>query len=428
MNRTYLSGFLALALIFFGLMVLNNGILAISLLLIVYLASGLIFSPPEIQIEINRRIDPHRATPDDRIEIVLRISNKGKHLEEVLIKDKVPAKVKIISGSSSLLTELSENETIEHSYTIQGERGIHYFPGIEISANDHFYLSRKITFINEQGSIFIMPQVPKIKRISIRPRRTHVFSGSIPARIGGPGVEFFGVREYQFGDTLQRINWRASARHPDTLFSNEFLQERVTDVGIILDARKATDIRIPQGSLFEHKIIATAALTDTFIAQGNRVGLLVYGQILDWTFPGYGKIQRERIFQKLARAQTGDSLVFEKLDSIPTRMFPAHSQLVLVSSLTMEDAPLLINMRAQGYQVLVISPDPIKFQQSSLPVNRETALGARLAQIERKLLFNKLRHAGLVVLNWDVSIPFNQAMQVALSRLALWSHHLRGRI
>ena len=27
----------------------------------------------------------------------------------------------------------------------------------------------------------------------------------------------------------------------------------------------------------------------------NRVGLLVYGRFLDWTFPGYGKVQRERI-------------------------------------------------------------------------------------------------------------------------------------
>jgi len=205
------------------------------------------------------------------------------------------------------------------------------------------------------------------------------------------------------------------------------MQERVADVGLILDARQRCDIRTNQGTLFEHQITATAALTESLLKDGNRVGLLVYGQFLDWTFPRYGKVQRERILQVLARAQTGASLVFENLENMPTKMFPTNSQLILFSPLLDEDAPILIKLRARGYQVMIISPDPITFQQSSLPKNRYTELGTRLAQIERKLLFNKLRHSGIVVLNWEVSTPFDQAMQVALGRSSLWSHPFRGR-
>jgi hypothetical protein len=108
-------------------------------------------------------------------------------------------------------------------------------------------------------------------------------------------------------------------------------------------------------------------------------------------------------------------------------MFPTNSQLILFSPLLDEDAPILIKLSARGYQVMIISPDPITFQQSSLPKNRNTELGTRLAQIERKLLFKKLRHSGIVVLNWEVSTPFDQAMQVALGRSSLWSHPFRGR-
>ena len=60
-------------------------------------------------------------------------------------------------------------------------------------------------------------------------------------------MDFFGVREYQPGDSLHAVNWRVSARfsshsgdgrESQALFSNEYEQERVADVGIILDARR----------------------------------------------------------------------------------------------------------------------------------------------------------------------------------------------
>ncbi|MCL7455525.1 MAG: DUF58 domain-containing protein [Anaerolineae bacterium] len=41
-----------------------------------------------------------------------------------------------------------------------------------------------------------------------------------PARAGPAPI--FGVREYQAGDPRRWINWRVSARHPRSLFTNEF--------------------------------------------------------------------------------------------------------------------------------------------------------------------------------------------------------------
>lgn len=428
MKRTLLIGILIYSLILIGMADFNHVLLALAMLLIVYLGAGLIFSPEPIQLQTKREISPERVSPGSLVDIKLTIKNKGSHLEELLLEDKLPPQLEVVTGVTSLLTEIGENEKVEISYQVRGNRGIYYFEGVQATANDRFDLFRRSNLTPAQGSIFIMPQISKIRRVAIRPRQTRVYSGSVPARLGGPGVEFFGVREYRSGDSLQRINWRASARHAEALFSNEFVQERVTDVGLILDARERSDIRTPGGTLFEYQITATAALTDTLINDGNRVGLLVYGNFLDWTYPRYGKVQRERIFQALARAQTGDSLVFEKLENLPAQMFPSHSQLILFSPLLDDDVPILIKLRARGYQVMVISPNPIDFQRRSMPIIRETELGARLANIERKLLFNELRQAGIIVLDWDVSVPFGQAMQSALSRLWMWSHPFLGRL
>jgi uncharacterized protein (DUF58 family) len=142
----------------------------------------------------------------------------------------------------------------------------------------------------------------------------------------------------------------------------------------------------------------------------------VYGSYLSWTFPGYGKIQREKILQALARAVPGASTVFEGLQHLSSRMFPAESQIVLVSSLVYDDLNILIQMRARGYQVLVVSPDPIKFEFGLLPASKDVQLAARVIRIERDLLIRRLERAGVQVIEWDVTLPFDQAVGPALKR------------
>jgi len=143
----------------------------------------------------------------------------------------------------------------------------------------------------------------------------------------------------------------------DILYANEFQQERAADVGIILDGRTRTNEFAHGHSLFEHSVQAAAALTDALLSQGNRVGLLVYAAFLRWAIPGYGKIQREKILFALAHARAGGSDVFADLEHLPTRLFPPESQIILVSPLHDDDVKPLVQLRARGYQVLVISPN-----------------------------------------------------------------------
>jgi hypothetical protein len=121
-------------------------------------------------------------------------------------------------------------------------------------------------------------------------------------------------------------------------------------------------------------------------------------------------------------------MIFDGLDYLPTRVFPAHSQLILVSPLQNEDLHILASLRARGYSTLVISPDAVAFEAEALAKARSDQLGARLAHLERRLLLERLWHAGVQVINWDVSVPFDRAMHAQLSRLQPWTHLLGARI
>ncbi|NLG74522.1 MAG: DUF58 domain-containing protein [Chloroflexi bacterium] len=416
MNRVLLLGLLIYSLLLLGLLTVNGGPIVLLVPLLLYVMAGIYFAPGRLQLEASREIEPERAYPGDPVRVKVTITNRGSAVEDLLLEDPLPPGLEWINGDYRLLCSLASGQSVELEYSVRGDRGLYRFENTRAVAQDFFSIFRREASIPSPAQFLVLPYTPLIKKVAIRPRETRVYSGTIPAREGGTGVDFFGVRAYAPGDSVRHINWRVSARYPERLFINEYEQERVGDVGIVLDARRRSNIETPAGSLFEHQVAAAAAISQALLRDGNRVSLLIYGQFLDRTYPGYGKIQRERILQALTRARPGDSLVFDRLENLPTRLLPIRSQIILISPLLNEDLPVLIQLRVRGYQLMVVSPDPIAFSESAYPQSQTISLAVRLARMERSLLFANLQHAGVRVLNWDVSIPFEQAMHQVLAR------------
>jgi uncharacterized protein (DUF58 family) len=395
----------------FGLVSVHGELLGLALPFVIYLLVGLWRAPEKLQLDVERRLSQERVAPDQEVDVTVTITNRGGVLEELLLEDVIPPALTVRDGSHRRLLSLKKGGSYTWTYTVSGPRGAHQFERIKAEASDHFRVRRSRLEVPVRSELFVLPALARLRYVTIRPRRTRVYAGTIPARLGGPGVEFFGLRKYQPGDAMRWINWRASARHRGTIYSNEFQQERVSDVGIVLDGRAKANLFRGGDALFEHSVMATAALADAFLSQGNRVSLLNYGLYLRWTLPGYGKFQRERLMQALANAELGGSAVFEGLDHIPTQLFPSHSQIVVVSPLVADDLDVLVRMRARGYQVMVISPDPVSFELVYLPDTPDVRLAGRVLRMERNLLLKNLQRAGVQVLDWNVSEPFDQVIK-----------------
>lgn len=438
MRRLLLLSGLIYALLLLGLGTTSGAALALAIPLTIYLAAALLYGPEELRLTTSRALSIDRVSCGVAVVVRVSITNEGSRLEEVLVEDPVPRPLELVDGEARMLTPLPPGATTVLEYTVRGSRGDLDFQTVRVRASDSLGLFRREATLPAPGHLTILPETLRLRQVAIRPRQTRAYAGPVPARRGGSGVEFFGVREYQMGDPLRWINWRTSARHlpalhsgraePSALFTNEFEQERIADVGLILDARQRTDIRSKGDALFEHSVRVTASLAETFLSDGNRVGLLIYGGFLDWTFPGYGKVQRERILRALAGAETGESLVFESLDYIPTRYFPARSQLVLISPLCEEDPPPLVRLRARGYQLLVVSPDPIAFEAKMLEPQTAVSLATRIARLERTLLIRKLQRAGVQTVDWRVDQPFDLAVHASLSRQPHWFRAVGARL
>lgn len=415
-RRSLLVAALLYILIIVGLGTLNGALLALALPLVVYLGAVFLYQPRFPELAFRRSLSDAYVPLNTEVQVTLTVANTGPDLDEIRIADSVPPGLRVVDGSPDALLTLATGEQHELVYTVTGVRGAYRFQTVGVMVHEHLGLFGRRQRYPVHSRLSILPAVPAMRTIPIRPRRTRGYAGPVPSRQAGSGVEFFGVRTYEPGDPRRWINWRLSARHPTEIFVNDFEQERIADVGLILDARDRTNITIENDSLFEYAVEATAALADMFLSDGNRVGLLVYGRGIERTFPGYGKHQRERILRSLARAKTGNSLVFDSLDYLPTRSFPAKSQIVLISPLCEDDPPVLSRMRARGYEVLVVSPDAVHFEERAVPDDELGATALRLARVERGLWMHQLKRLGIPVINWQVELPLDAVVRAGLRR------------
>lgn len=399
--------------------------------LLVYLAVGYVFAPvvpapPEddsavervpLASEVNLSLTRHLSVPRIRtgqpVELELSLTNTGSAFDELCVSGGLPPGVVLLEGPEEAVLALAPGESVLVKQVLQARRGEFEFPVLPVQISEAFGLFSVERELYAGARLVAEPHGESPRSLPLRPPQTRGFAGPVLARQGGRGTDFFTVREYQPGDSLRQVNWKATSRAPRAIYTNMFEQQRIADVGIILDAREHSGLHGKLGNLFEYSVRAAVTLTEPILKAGNRLGLLVYGPGMESVFPGYGKVQQRRILRALSRAGSGHNFALETLAHLPTRFFPAGSQIILISSLQPEDPPQVAHLVSLGYGVLVISPDPLVFEA---PDATEADLAWRVARAERAFSLQRLERAGVRVLNWDVRQPLAPLLQVALRR------------
>jgi uncharacterized protein (DUF58 family) len=440
-RRWAFLGSAAFLLVLIGEILRQGELLVLALPLVCYLAVGFYFALPSVTLKAQRSLSTTRAMSDEPVTVRVELENLGATLELIELVDSVPTVLELRQGSAQKITNLPGGEKISLEYVVSGMRGLARWQTLSVRVTDTLGLFLREMELPCEGELLVVPTFERLEEIMIRPRRTRIFSGQVKARLGGAGIEFFGVREYYPGDERRFLNWKATARR-DRPIVNEFEQERVADVIILLDARERSDVirpnppapphpfplRLRRGSgrgqeeaspqsLFEHSVRAALALAHYFTAQGNRVGLLIYGKYLDWTWPGFGRWQRERLLRAIVSAEKGNKAVFEDLENIPTRLLPTGSQLVFVGPILESDIKTIVDLRLR-YEVLCIAPNPILFESAFLEPTPEVELALRLEHLKRQALLAQLRRVGIRVVDWDVSKPLVAVVSGELGRSA----------
>ena len=413
-------GALAFGFLLFGLATRSGAIVSFAAVFVAYLALAVLRDAPAPQLAVARTLGSRRVGHGSPVEVTVTVENAGETLPTVVLVDTIPLGLSVVSGSARYVTPIPAGESVSFTYTVTGKRGRYVFSRITARSFGFGGVRSRIVEYPIHSELTSLPARRTIESLPLSPRKTLLYHGPIHAGIPGDGTEFFDVREYAVGDPMRRINWRATARHENRLFTTDFERERITEIGIIVDGRAARNPVSHGVSLFEHTIAAAASLSDSLLSAGHRVGLVTIGVGLDWTFPGYGKKQAEKIYTALANASEGESAVFDALDAIPTRVLPAGSQVVVVSPVRGDDVRALSVMVARGYSVLVLRPDPESLAPVPVRPARAAAIAARLQRIDRVLTLRELERVGVPVVSWNIQEPLEACIRSNIPKLRAW--------
>jgi uncharacterized protein (DUF58 family) len=340
--------------------------------------------------EITIRIHLEARTPIERLEVHLPL----------------PKGLAIVEGASPVTLHLDPGEERIVELKVRCKRWGAYLVGrLRVRAHDRLGLFAYEGNRGPRTPLKVYPRAEEL-RLLVRPLETQVFTGNQVARTKGEGIEFADLREFEHGDSLRRINWRASARRGD-LWVNEQHPERNTDVIIFLDT--FVEARENDESTLDFAVRAAASLADHYLERKDRVGLISFGGYLNWLLPSSGLVQRYRIVDSLLDTQIVLSYAWKGADVIPPRTLPPKALVIALSPLLDDRAvTTLIDLRARGFDLAVVEVSPVSFASSA--EGEHEALAYRLWHMKREALRARYERVGVPVVEWRADMPLEAAL------------------
>lgn len=219
--------------------------------------------------------------------------------------------------------------------------------------------------------------------------------GEHAARAAGEGSEFAGVREFVPGDRQRRINWPATTRR-GTLHLSTFASERTQNTVVIADA--TADVGEPGSSSLDLVLRGASGAITRYLAQRDRVGLIIAGSRLTWIGPGQGQRHFHRLIDLLVSSPLGWEPT-ASLSRLPRAALPPGALIIVFSPLL--DTRLIEavrDLRERGFSVLVVD-----VLNTEPPHDRSTlsVLAGRLWRLEQQAIRFSLTQIGVPVVHWN---------------------------
>jgi uncharacterized protein (DUF58 family) len=222
----------------------------------------------------------------------------------------------------------------------------------------------------------------------------------------GSGTEFAGIREFQPGDRLRRINWRISSRtrrlHATTTRAEE-------DAAVLLVIDAVADHGRSGGvdgaaSSLDLTVRAAAALAENAVRRGDRIGLRVVGGSGRQLRFGSGWVHLRRLLLALSAIQSGGEghRALATNARVPLRATEGTTVVLLTPMLTEAIATVAASTARRGLPTLVIDTLPPD-AEPALPDDTDPALADlawRMRKVEREQVLARLSGLGCPVVAW----------------------------
>ncbi|HEX7086933.1 MAG TPA: DUF58 domain-containing protein [Vicinamibacterales bacterium] len=352
----------------------------------------------------------------DRATVTLQIRNTGRVPIRVRLFDTPPDALgpEYEDGSGWVAREIdvAPGRVAATGYALTpGERG------------DHDVGELVIRYESDAGLALRWAAAPIGQRVRVYPSFTAARRGAVTlvrsrrmdaelrrARMRGRGRELHHLREFQDGDELRDVAWRATARR-GRLITRVYQPERSQPIWIVLDAGRLMRARIGTHLTMDHTADAALALAHVAMQAGDRVGLLAYGRRVQRRLaPARGPEHLRRLADALATVTPepveGDHLgAASMLQSLQSRRALVLWLTEMAETAGLPDVVIGAGHLAARHLVVVGVPQPADLTAiaDSRPESDDDlfrVMAAQEATERRAALLRSLRERGVLALEW----------------------------
>ncbi len=209
----------------------------------------------------------------------------------------------------------------------------------------------------------------RLERLTIRWTQSFQgrIGGEIVSRYPGVGHEFLDHRNFQRGDDLRAVNWRAYMRL-ERMFLKLFRSEPRIPVRILIDTSESMAVGSEDatGAKFAYACRLAAALCYVGLVRLETIVLQPFSDTLSESFQAYGgRLRYAKAAEYISRLATGGGTAFQRPVRDYVMKFPVPGITFVLSDFLNadEDHLPLRHLVDQGHEVLLL--------QISSPADRE---------------------------------------------------------
>ncbi len=365
---------LAVPLAFLGLVLGNGFLLAVGIVLLVILGLSWAWDALSLRGLIYRRqITESRAFLGETLEITLEVYNrKLLPLAWLQVDDAFPVALEM-EGVELEQFRLS-HQGIFRSFWTAGAlqrltrrltlhctaRGYHVFGPATLRTGDGFGLFSRRALLTEELRVIVYPRLYPAAALRL-PAKNPLGNLASKQRLFEDPLRTAGIREWQPGDSLRRIHWRAMAKH-QRLLSRVYEPSEEPQVAIFLNV--ATLARHWAGSipeLFERTVSVAGSLAALAVEERLPVGLTANAywpgsdQLLHIA-PGRSPDQLMHILELLAAVSPNAVTPIETLLLREAPRLPWGATLMVVTAVAHADLlHALVDLEQAGRKIVLFT-------------------------------------------------------------------------
>jgi uncharacterized protein (DUF58 family) len=294
----------------------------------------------------------------------------------------------LVNGARVRVARLRARASLDLEYEIECRaRGLYQIGPTVCETGDFFGLQRRFRVVGEPHYLLVYPKVVAIEGYDIQSRRP-IGEVVMSHRLFEDPTRISGIRQYQLGDSLTRIHWRATAR-TNQLQSKQYQPSSLTGATLVLDYHRDAFDPSHEPLRSELAVTAAASIAHAIHEMGQQFGLVtnatdaadrirLTGWVGDWrtrdesrqqsqmlsdsdrrkpiVIPTRkGSEQIQSVLEALARVELNDGLDLSELLVEAAERMPADATvLAIVSQISLPTAVALGMLRRRGFAVTAI--------------------------------------------------------------------------